>query len=65
LITKRGKELSGDDAQQLVEALVGAMKSIHNEQTLNGSLHSLKTLATYHLEPTLIQFLDVKPPHEV
>jgi len=48
ILKARGEEL-GEQVSQLVQGLVSAMDHISDEKTMNGSLHSLRSLAHHHL----------------
>jgi len=59
----RGAELSLQ-VPEIVMLLHSAMKSITNEQTLNGTLHSLRTLTAHHLVLVADQILTMPLPHD-
>jgi hypothetical protein len=47
-----------------VKGLIDKMISIVNEQTLNGTLHALKSIATVHLRDTMEAILGQDIPHQ-
>lgn len=47
----------------LTDGLLVAMETISDAQTLNGSLHAVRTLATHHLLPVVNQLLERPLPH--
>ena len=59
----RGAELSLQ-VPEIVQSLHTAMKGITNEQTLNGTLHSLRTLTAHHLVLVADQILTFQLPHD-
>lgn len=63
LVSERGADLEGH-VTKLVTKLIKKMKHIKNEQTLNGSLHALRTIAKIHLAPTIDSLLLLPIPHE-
>lgn len=63
MLRLRGAELSLQ-VPEIVMLLHTAMKSITNEQTLNGTLHSLRTLTAHHLVLVADQILTMPLPHD-
>jgi len=61
-IKMRGETLGGE-VQSLVGGMLKAMDSTKVEKTLNGTLHSLRTLAVHHLLPVLEELLKSPLPH--
>ena len=59
----RGGELSAQ-VGKIVALIYTAMKGIKNEQTMNGTLHSFKTLATHHLSLVATELLNFDLPHD-
>jgi hypothetical protein len=59
----RGAELSLQ-VPEIVQSLHTAMKTITNEQTLNGTLHSLRTLTAHHLVTVADHLLTFPLPHD-
>lgn len=59
----RGGEL-GSHVGKIVALIHEAMKGIKNEQTMNGTLHSFKTLATHHLALVATEILSFELPHD-
>jgi hypothetical protein len=49
--------------KQLTDGLLAAMEHITDPQTLNGTLHAVRTLASHHLLPVVNQLLDRPLPH--
>eukprot|EP01132_Coremiostelium_polycephalum_P004092 gene4092-5120_t len=64
LIKIRGGELI-EYVPTLVKSLLTAMEGITSDTTMNGTLVSLRSLATHHLIPVLDQLLDFPMPHSV
>ena len=62
LIKARGKELL-PKIPELVEGIVNALATISNEQTRNGTLHSLKSLAVHHQQRVVDKLLTFPVPH--
>ena len=58
----RGEELA-NQVESLVGGLLKAMETIKDEKTMNGTLHSLRTLAAHHLLPVIEQLLLSPVPH--
>jgi hypothetical protein len=48
---------------KLVQGLLTAMEGISNEQTMNGTLHAVRSLATHHNLPVVNQLLEASLPH--
>eukprot|EP01127_Copromyxa_protea_P018695 TRINITY_DN5940_c0_g1_i1.p1 TRINITY_DN5940_c0_g1~~TRINITY_DN5940_c0_g1_i1.p1 ORF type:complete len:1700 (-),score=516.03 TRINITY_DN5940_c0_g1_i1:86-4894(-) len=63
LVSERGADLEGH-VTALVTKLIKKMKRVKNEQTMNGSLHALRTIAKIHLAPTIDSLLLLPIPHE-
>jgi len=63
LMRLRGGEL-GAQVSKIVALIHAAMKGIKNEQTMNGTLHSFKTLATHHLSLVATELLTFDVPHD-
>jgi hypothetical protein len=63
LMRLRGGEL-GAHVSKIVALIYTAMKGIKNEQTMNGTLHSFKTLATHHLALVATEILNFELPHD-
>jgi len=61
-IKMRGEEL-GNEVQSLVGGMLKAMEATKVEKTLNGTLHSLRTLAIHHLLPVVEELLKSPIPH--
>jgi len=59
----RGGELS-QQVSKIVALIHSAMKGIQNEQTMNGTLHSFRTLATHHLALVATEILNFGVPHD-
>lgn len=55
---QRGSEL-GAAIPQLVSGFLTALQKIQHQKTLNGTLHALKNLASYHLIPVVDELLKV------
>jgi hypothetical protein len=62
LIKTRGKELSVR-IPAIVGGLIASMESISNEQTMNGTLHAIRNLASHHLLAVLDKLLTYPVPH--
>jgi len=62
LIKARGKELLLK-VPQIVGGLLTAMEGISNEQTMNGTLHALRSLATHHEIPVVNRLIEMPVPH--
>eukprot|EP01119_Soliformovum_irregulare_P013154 TRINITY_DN3473_c0_g1_i1.p1 TRINITY_DN3473_c0_g1~~TRINITY_DN3473_c0_g1_i1.p1 ORF type:complete len:1648 (+),score=609.13 TRINITY_DN3473_c0_g1_i1:20-4963(+) len=62
LIKMRGPELLPKVAS-LVQGIIGAMETITNETTLNGTLHALQSLATHHEIAVIDRILVFPLPH--
>eukprot|EP00012_Vannella_robusta_P000552 CAMPEP_0206186026 /NCGR_PEP_ID=MMETSP0166-20121206/2167_1 /ASSEMBLY_ACC=CAM_ASM_000260 /TAXON_ID=95228 /ORGANISM="Vannella robusta, Strain DIVA3 518/3/11/1/6" /LENGTH=1620 /DNA_ID=CAMNT_0053601351 /DNA_START=1 /DNA_END=4863 /DNA_ORIENTATION=- len=58
----RGEEL-GNEVESLVGGMLKAMEATKVEKTLNGTLHSLRTLAIHHLLPVVEELLKSPIPH--
>lgn len=56
LVKARGEELA-EKVPELVAGLLKAMDSIKEEKTMNGTLHTLRSLATHHCLGVLEQLL--------
>eukprot|EP01104_Vermistella_antarctica_P007673 TRINITY_DN1880_c0_g3_i1.p1 TRINITY_DN1880_c0_g3~~TRINITY_DN1880_c0_g3_i1.p1 ORF type:complete len:1673 (+),score=516.54 TRINITY_DN1880_c0_g3_i1:168-5186(+) len=52
LVRLRGEELL-PKVPELLQGILTTMESIKEEKTMNGTLHSLRSLATHHLVPVL------------
>jgi len=63
LITQRGKDLV-NHVVPFVSGLIDKMKFIKNEQTTNGSVVTLRTMASIHLLGTIDALLAQPIPHE-
>lgn len=63
LMRLRGGELA-NQVSKIVALIYAAMKGIKNEQTMNGTLHSFKTLATHHLSLVATELLTFDVPHD-
>lgn len=61
ILRQRGGELSAQ-VPEIVSGIHTALKGISNEQTLNGALHSLRTLTGHHLVLVADQFLQMSVP---
>lgn len=59
----RGAELSAH-VPAIVKGVHSAMKTIKNDQTLNGTLHSLRTLTAHHLLLVADEILAMDLPHD-
>ncbi|EGC31710.1 hypothetical protein DICPUDRAFT_50034 [Dictyostelium purpureum] len=64
IIKSRGEELI-DYVPVLVRGLLTAMEGITSETTMNGTLVSLRSLATHHLIPVLTVLLEYPMPHSI
>ncbi|KYQ89059.1 hypothetical protein DLAC_10285 [Tieghemostelium lacteum] len=62
LIKNRGQELL-DYVPTLVKGLVAAMDGITSDTTMNGTLVSLRSLASHHLLPVVNVLLEYPMPH--
>jgi len=58
----RGEVLK-DQVESLVSGMLRAMETTKVEKTVNGTLHSLRTLATHHLLPVVDELLKSPVPH--
>eukprot|EP01123_Difflugia_compressa_P007444 TRINITY_DN2025_c0_g2_i1.p1 TRINITY_DN2025_c0_g2~~TRINITY_DN2025_c0_g2_i1.p1 ORF type:complete len:585 (+),score=89.40 TRINITY_DN2025_c0_g2_i1:3681-5435(+) len=63
IVSVRGADLKGH-VIPIVKGLIDKMLSITNEQTLNGTLHALKSLASLHLQDTMDAILVQEIPHK-
>jgi len=61
-IKMRGEELAGE-VESLVGGMLKAMEATKVEKTMNGTLHSLRTLAIHHLLPVVEELLKSPIPH--
>ncbi|MDP2434244.1 MAG: hypothetical protein Q8P67_00705, partial [archaeon] len=64
ILKLRGQQLAAW-LPDLVQGMVGAMGGITEEKTMNGTLHSLRTLATHHLIEVVEVLLRMPLPHTV
>jgi len=62
LIKVRGEELL-PKVSQIVSGLLASMEGISNDQTMNGTLHSLRSLASHHELPVIDRLLQASIPH--
>jgi len=62
LIKTRGKELL-PKIPQIVSGLLSSMETVSNEQTLNGTLHAIRSLAIHHQLPVIDRLLQTAVPH--
>eukprot|EP01101_Sappina_pedata_P011357 TRINITY_DN7637_c0_g1_i1.p1 TRINITY_DN7637_c0_g1~~TRINITY_DN7637_c0_g1_i1.p1 ORF type:complete len:1380 (-),score=647.08 TRINITY_DN7637_c0_g1_i1:49-4188(-) len=62
IMKSRGKVLLGE-IPVIVEGILGQLAQITDDKTMNGTLHSLRNLATWHLLPVLDHLLDTPVPH--
>lgn len=62
ILKLRGEELA-NEVQSLVGGMLKAMEQTKVEKTLNGTLHSLRTLAIHHLLPVVEELLKSPIPH--
>eukprot|EP01126_Amoeba_proteus_P067356 TRINITY_DN9930_c0_g1_i5.p1 TRINITY_DN9930_c0_g1~~TRINITY_DN9930_c0_g1_i5.p1 ORF type:complete len:1273 (-),score=291.41 TRINITY_DN9930_c0_g1_i5:204-4022(-) len=63
LVSERGSDL-GDSTTRTVTKLIQKMKDIKNEQTMNGTLHALRTIAKIHLDAAIDSLVEQPVPHE-
>ncbi|KNC53573.1 uncharacterized protein AMSG_01283 [Thecamonas trahens ATCC 50062] len=61
LMRSRGRELE-EHIGQLIHAMLFAMENITTEQTMNGTLHALRTLGTHHLTGVVDELLTTPLP---
>ncbi|PRP83406.1 hypothetical protein PROFUN_09434 [Planoprotostelium fungivorum] len=62
MIKLRGGELLAK-VPEIVAGITKAMESISSDQTMNGTLHTVQSLAHHHLQPVLDQLLTSPIPH--
>ena len=62
LIKVRGQELLSS-LSDLVQNILKSMETITNEQTMNGTLHAIRSLAAYHHIPLIDLLLNSTIPH--
>lgn len=62
LIKARGSELL-PKVSQIVGGLLTALEGITQDQTMNGTLHALRSLATHHEIPVVDELLKAPVPH--
>lgn len=62
LIKARGKELK-TKVPQIISGLLSSMTGIVNEQTMNGTLHAVRSLASHHGLLVIDQLLQAPIPH--
>mmetsp|Transcript_7944 Transcript_7944/g.33416 ORF Transcript_7944/g.33416 Transcript_7944/m.33416 type:complete len:974 (+) Transcript_7944:72-2993(+) len=62
MIKIRG-EMVTEEVPNLVDGMLKAMESITDEKTMNGTLHSLRTLAAHHLLSVVEELLLSPTPH--
>eukprot|EP01125_Pyxidicula_operculata_P007550 TRINITY_DN2562_c0_g2_i2.p1 TRINITY_DN2562_c0_g2~~TRINITY_DN2562_c0_g2_i2.p1 ORF type:complete len:1126 (-),score=250.20 TRINITY_DN2562_c0_g2_i2:7-3384(-) len=63
IISTRGSDLSGQ-VIPIVRGLIEKMQYIANDQTLNGTLHALKSICKIHLQDTMDAILSLEIPHK-
>jgi len=63
IISARGVDLKGH-VVPIVKGLIDKMIGITNEQTLNGTLHALKSIASVYLSDTMDAILSQEIPHK-
>jgi len=64
LIKTRGKELL-PKIPQIISGLLSSMETVSNEQTLNGTLHAIRSLAIHHQLPVIDRLLQTAVPIRV
>lgn len=62
LIKARGVELL-PKVSQIVAGLLSALEGINHDQTMNGTLHALRSLASHHEIPVVNELLKAPVPH--
>lgn len=62
VIKLRGADLKAH-VSDLVRGFYSAMPAIKHEQTMNGTLHAVRSLATHHLIPVVNELLLAPQPH--
>lgn len=64
MLKLRGHQLQ-KSVPELITGMLQAMAGISEEKTMNGTLHSLRTLASHHLLDVLQVLIDTPLPHSI